>query len=75
MDIGLITDKLISKLKVQTLDYNPNPINLLANKNKALYGAVGFGVAMIVGAPLLKAAALTYAGVKGYQAIRDWADK
>ena len=77
MDLGDKVNNLSRKLKDNTVDYNPNPMRQEDNKQRALYGAAGVGVAYLIpGAhPVLELAAIGYAAVKGYQAVRDWAGK
>lgn len=77
MTINNLVDEQIAKVKEMTVNYRPNPTKLNDNKMKCLYAlAATGGTYMLPGDhPTLATVTLLYAGLKGYQAVRDWADK
>ena len=77
MDLGKLTNQIASKLKDATINYQPDPNTLNENKNKIIYGLAAIGGSYILPGehPVLAAVTISYTAIKGYQAIKDWAEK
>jgi len=67
----------IEEIKKNTVDYRPTPNNLEDNRNKSVIGLASVGALYVLPGDyqLLSSIALIYTGLKGYQAVRDWAGK
>lgn len=61
---------LISKMKDATVDYQGNHYTFKRNKDRAILGGIATLVASFVH-PVIGLAAMSYTGVKAYQAYKD----
>jgi len=76
MDIGNLTRNIVKKARDTTLDYRPSPASLKNNRNQAYVSlATGGVLKMMTDLDTMAAVVMMYGALKGYHAVRDWANK
>ncbi|NQU98919.1 hypothetical protein HQ533_05625 [Candidatus Woesearchaeota archaeon] len=77
LDLGNIVQQTFTRLKNETINYTPLPHMMENHRLKAFIGGTALAGTYIIPGdqPILTMLALAYGGVKGYQAVRDWANK